>query len=185
VHFLRPTIIVVVCYAIAMLVAMFVQQNTGQQNELDQLGEFASSVELFKVPAPEVEVQDVVKIQLAGLSDEDSARGVLQCRAFASPDNRAATGTAEQFARVVRNERFRILTSPERVLVGKPTFDERNNARVLVTLIDGKKLKSFVWVLSKQTESPYADCWMTDGVFPLVSGSAGETPARPVDDDFI
>lgn len=184
-RFLRPTVIVLVCYAIAMLAASFwVQPEAASQDELAQLGEFASSIESFKSPAPDLGVQEVVKIQLAGLSSEDSATGVLQCRAFASPDNRAATGTAEQFARIVRNEKFRMLTSPERVLVGKPTF-ENNNARVLVTLVDGKKLKSFVWVLSKQAKAPYADCWMTDGVFPLGAGSFGETPTQSVDDDFI
>ncbi len=100
---------------------------------------------------------------------------------FASPDNLAITGPLEQFGHMVRSKTFRALTTPDRVLVGQTKFID-GKARVLVTLVEGRKLSCFVWVLSKQEQPPFEDCWMTDGVFPVRFGEQIEEGSdRPND----
>jgi hypothetical protein len=118
-------------------------------------------------PKPALSPAEVVQIQLAGLADaRGDGLGVLQCYAFASPRNRAATGPLDRFAEMVRTAPFASLARPRAVLVGEPLIDGRF-AKLLVTAIDrDDQLHAFTFIMFRQEEAPLADCWMTEAVYP-------------------
>lgn len=165
-RFLRPTIFVVVCYALAMTGSYFLskkgEDSIGDRSDIDKV---ASTMASLIVPEPSLSPRQVVQVQLDALANKDRSAGVVQCMTFASPGNRVVTGPLDRFAKMVRGKEFRILSEPDRVLVGK-TRHFNENARVLVSCLAGKELRSFVWVLSKQQLAPHEGCWMTEGVFP-------------------
>lgn len=170
--FLRPTMFVVICYLVAVPACYLLStQSPESDNDAEAIDTVAASVASLIHPDPSFTPEDVVRIQLCGLSDDNRAHGVMQCMHFASPDNRAVTGPLERFGKMVRNHEFRCLSAPDRFLIGSSHI-VKGNARVLVTLINTQQFSSFVWVLSKQTAPPYEGCWMTDAVFPLHHGIA-------------
>lgn len=175
-RFLRPTLFVLFCFLLSIFGAYLLSKLRNSEVTQDTTT-LAVQEGTFRLPVPSLTAEEVVLIQLDGLASERNAHGILQCMAFASPDNLAVTGPMERFGRMVRTEKFRALAAPEQILIGKATIVE-NNARVLVTLLKDRKVWSYIWVLSKQRESPHEACWMTDGVFPLNTWD-GSSPSVP------
>lgn len=167
-QFLKPTFIVVVCYALALVASLCVSHfgKRVDEAEAEPVAALETTMESLELPRPDLSAEDVVRIQLEALANDDQGQGVLQCMTFASPSNRLITGPLERFARMVRGERYLPLSTADRVLIGKPT-PLLSDTRVLVTLMDGEQLWTYAWILSKQEAAPYADCWMTDAVFAL------------------
>jgi len=181
-RFLRPTILAITCYLIAIFGTWWLSNRGDLKSKRENFHfeEFSSTVGSLVHPHPSIAAQEVVRIQLEGLSDHRQAEGILQCMTFASPGNRLVTGPLERFGRMVRSKPFSLFASSDRVQIGEPRLID-GKARVLVTLVNGRKLMSFVWVLSKQDEAPYEGCWMTDGVFPLEFDNGEDTP-EPTND---
>lgn len=181
-RFLRPTILAVTCYSIAVIgtCCLSMRGDSASTREILPFEEVSSTVASLVQPDPSIAPQDVVRIQLDALSDPQQAQGILQCMTFASPGNRLVTGPLERFARIVRSKPFSLLASSDRLLIGEPRLIE-GKARVLVTSVKSRKLTSFVWVLTKQDEAPFEGCWMTDGVFPMEYGH-DEGAAGPIVD---
>lgn len=167
--FLRPTLVVLVCYGVAVGVSYLLSQRSVDQLDakLSELTTVTEKVRDIAKPSTGLTPKQVVEIQSDALRDPDQTRGTLQCMSFASPNNLELTGPLEKFARIVRAGKFAVLSNPDALLVGDSTF-AGDHARVLVTAIKRGKVSGFVWVLSKQAETPYEGCWMTDGVFPLM-----------------
>ena len=163
--FLRPTMVAILIFLVAWIGSKLLI-GTHQHADLERPSAERTAKELVH-PSPELSPAEVVRVQLEGLSDGQSERGVLQCMTFASPSNRSVTGPLERFGRMVRAKPFDVFADPDRVLIGKTKLVD-GKARVLVTVVAGKKLSLFVWVLSKQTDAPYENCWMTDAVFPVM-----------------
>ena len=166
--FVQPTLIALAAYGIICGAVWLARaRNTPSAGQLQStLEQIESAVDDLVLPAPSMEPAEVVRIQLAALSNPDRAAGAVQCHAFASPANRAITGSLEQFAAMLKNEPYDALLSPDGVLVGEPKPID-DVIRVFVSLVSGEQFHSFVWVLSRQTDEHYRDCWMTDAVFPL------------------
>jgi hypothetical protein len=122
-----------------------------------------------------------VEIQLRGLSDPGKdGVGILQCFCFASPRNRSATGPLDRFGQMVRQEPFACLGDSRAALIGTPQIDDRF-AKLLVTVVDQRQqLRAFTFILFKQQGEPFADCWMTEAVYPQ-GGLAPQAPAPPPD----
>jgi hypothetical protein len=133
-------------------------------------------------PHPALSPAEVVRIQLAGLADaRGDGLGVLQCFAFASPRNRAATGPLDRFAEMVRAEPFARLARPRAVLVGEPQIEGRF-AKLLVTAIgEDDQLHAFTFILFMEEEEALADCWMTEAVYP--AGGMAPAANRPASSD--
>jgi hypothetical protein len=171
--FLRPTLWAVVATSVA-LVAWRV--GGGSLPGLrDQVSATATIEDLtargagqLQQPDPDLSPADVVRVQLAGLADaRGDGLGVLQCFLFASPRNRLATGPLDWFAEMVRTEPFARLARPRAVLVGEPQIDGRF-AKLLVTTIGrDDQLHAFAFILYRQDAAPFADCWMTEAVYPV------------------
>ena len=165
-RFLRPTLFVVLCYLFAAAGTVLISRARSEEGLPTERA--IATLEELRHPDPELSPEDVVGIQLEGLASDSPADGVVQCYAFASPGNRYHTGPLDRFAAMVRNEKYRILAERDEVLIGKPVYQD-GNVRVLVTCVKRGQIRSFVWVLARQT-GPYDGCWMTEAVFALGSG---------------
>lgn len=129
-------------------------------------------------PSPCLTPQAVVELQVQALREfrtRDAA--LLQCLAFASPSNRAITGTPPQFAAMVRRPTYRALIEAEQAIIGSATV-KGDQAMVMVTVMDGARRASvFRFLLSKQTRPRFRDCWMTDAVTPDRNSPPAENDA--------
>ncbi|WP_428307219.1 hypothetical protein [Lacipirellula sp.] len=181
IQFLRPTFFALVAFAfLAGIMNIYWSVNASSSiagidsNEL--VGIDLSSV-VF--PSPSLTPEEVVRLQLKGLSDpKRDGVGVLQCFCLASPANRSVTGPLKRFGEMVRNAPFDAMTSPYAVLVGRPQRDN-DVAKLLVSIIDGEhNVRVFAFVLSRQDEEPFTNCWMTDAVL------AANPPITPPPQDL-
>jgi hypothetical protein len=186
IHFLRPTFFVLILFALIVGIANAVWLIAGEAltsgaaagtaaPELEQL-----NLSQVVLPSTELTPDAVVRLQLAGLSDDrGDGVGVLQCYAFASPANRAVTGPLDRFGKIVRQDAFECMARPQAMLIGRPQITDRI-ARVLVTMIDDQhRVHAFTFVLARQSEAPFKDCWMTEAVLPSLPTATPSPPAIP------
>ncbi len=125
-------------------------------------------------PDPALDPATVVKLQLEALAHVDQPvkdAGLAVVFRFASPGNQAQTGPLEKFSRMIRSGYADMLNHRSAAVV-KSTIDG-DQALEAVEIIDrAGVLHRYVFILSKQSEAPYKDCWMTDGVV----NAPGEAP---------
>jgi len=184
-QFLRPT-----CYALAAFVGL-----AGLLNIYWTMAKSSSSlgvaglgpddlmgVDVSRVvfPSPSLAPEEVVRLQLAGLGDaKPDGVGILQCFCLASPGNRVVTGPLERFGQMVRSEPYQCMTRPRAVLIGRAQHGD-DVARLLVTIIDEQhRVRAFAFVLSKQKEKPFENCWMTEAVLSAHPAPSAPSPPAP------
>ena len=118
-------------------------------------------------PAPSLSPGDVVTIVLNALKHNDDPRpdaGIATTFEFASPANREATGPLPRFATMIKNPAYRAMLGFRSVTRGRLELDGHHaRQRVVIVGQDGSQV-TYVFVLSKQADGPFANCWMTDGV---------------------
>jgi hypothetical protein len=123
-------------------------------------------------PDPRLSADEVVGIVLDALARSDAqpesasdADGGLEVLfAFASPANRAVTGSLERFGDLVREEAYRPLLGHRHAVRGALKADgDRARQRVIVTTRTGDRV-AYTITLSRQTDGAHKGCWMTDGV---------------------
>lgn len=183
VSFFSPTFVVVVAFGFIAGIANVVMVRNHQEPDFDSSGSTSDAdlgdIDLSRVvlPQPSLQPEEVVKLQLAGLADEQAdGVGILQCYCFASPGNRIVTGPLERFGRMVRQAPYQSMAHPRAVLVGRPERRERL-ARLLVTVVDGSsQIQAFTFFLSQQQDPPFTDCWMTEAVIPAITPAKNESP---------
>jgi len=119
-------------------------------------------------PDPRLDPAAVVRIQLEALAHNDKPSadaGLGVVFSFASPGNREHTGPLEHFVAMIHATYGQLLNYRSAHLSKLVMQDDQ--ALQGVELVDRKgQTARFVFVLSRQTEPPYAGCWMTDGVLP-------------------
>lgn len=118
-------------------------------------------------PTPTLAPSQVVTIVLNALQHNDDPRpdaGIATTFEFASPANREETGPLERFALMIKNPAYRPMLGFRSATRGRVEMDG-NHARQRVVIVgrDGSQV-AYVFLLSKQSDGPYANCWMTDGV---------------------
>lgn len=164
--FLRPTLVTIVCYALAMVIAYQWNRPVSRPSAARSQPapeEWASWTEL-RHPEERLTPTDVVRLQLIALTDKDRSRGVLQCFAFASPGNRLVTGPLARFAKMVSRPPYDLLVNADATVIGRTVEEEDNTARIFVAALRDQELETFVWILTRQSKPPYTGCWMTDSV---------------------
>ncbi len=118
-------------------------------------------------PAPSLTPTEVVTIVLNALKHNDDPRpdaGIATVFEFASPANRIATGPLPRFAGMIKNPAYRVMLGYRSATRGRLELDGPHaRQRVVIVGQDGSQV-TYVFLLSKQPDGPYADCWMTDGV---------------------
>lgn len=118
-------------------------------------------------PTPELTAEQVVHIQLLSLRhDNGSGQGVARCFAFASPHNQSITGPLPRFATMIQSPPWDLMSRFDQIKVDHVAVDG-DLAEIGVILSSGQESAGFLFLLRKQTEAPFADCWMTEGVQPL------------------
>jgi hypothetical protein len=115
--------------------------------------------------SPEISPEQVVRLQLESLQhNDDSNQGIATAFNFASPSNKKSTGPLTRFIKMVKMPPYSSMLN-HRSVEFEPIKIEGDAAmqRVKLTGADGQSI-TYIFLLSKQTEAPYKDCWMTDGV---------------------
>ena len=116
------------------------------------------------VPNPSLTPQQVVQFQLQALRENASGNGIEATYRFASPANRALTGPLERFSKLFDAEQYRPMLNHQDAEV-KLMEGNDTSAEVMAALVDATgEYYWFRFTLSRQNQSPYNDCWMTDAV---------------------
>lgn len=123
-------------------------------------------------PDPRLAADEVVGIVLAALGQASHRGGteaaddqpIALAYAFASPANRAAVGTLERFAEMVRDDAYRPLLGHRQATRGVARVQgDRATQRVVVTAADGGRV-AYTFTLARQLGGAYRGCWMTESV---------------------
>ena len=130
---------------------------------------FSTSVlaELLK-PTPEINPEEVVKIQLSSLMNNNEPyvnAGIEQTWEFAHPSNRAFTGPIQRFTQMMYAPSYAVMLDHKKHEIIEVKLD-KNIAYFFIelTTIDGKMF-GFKWTLEKvKEEGGFKDCWMTTAV---------------------
>ena len=137
----------------------------------DGAGEDPLSEDL--VPVPALTPAEVVRIQLEALRHNDERnRGIEVAFRFASPANRANTGPLRRFVDMIRRGPYALMLEFREASYG-PVETRGVHARQRVTLSSPRASTSYWFYLSRQSEAPFTDCWMTDAVY--VEPAAGQS----------
>jgi hypothetical protein len=117
--------------------------------------------------------EQVVQFQVAALQHNDDPQtdaGIERVFRFASPSNKTATGPLEKFARIVKSPVYSsMLNNVSSSIVGSDVEGYKAKIAVKVLAPTGRQV-TYVFVLSKQSEGEFNNCWMTDAVMPLDEG---------------
>ena len=123
------------------------------------------------VPDPALSPDDVIRIQLEALRHNDEQnRGIAVAFRFASPANRVNTGPLPRFIAMIRGGPYALMLNFRHADYG-PVETAANQARQRVTLTGTRAIVTYWFYLSRQSQAPYEDCWMTDAVY--IEQSAG------------
>ena len=121
---------------------------------------------------------DVVRIQLEALRHNDEQdRGIAVAFRFASPANRANTGPLARFIAMIKEGPYALMLEFRDAAYG-PVETISGQARQRVTLTGTRESVTYWFYLSRQSEAPYVDCWMTDSV--LIEPDQGRVAQAPV-----
>jgi len=114
-------------------------------------------------PSASLSAIDVVEFQLKALQTPDND-GIAATFRFASPANKSITGPLDRFAKLFEAPQY----NPMLRHSGAKVQELHNNgmqAELVAGIVDrGGQLRWYKFVLSKQSEAPYVNCWMTDAV---------------------
>jgi hypothetical protein len=137
-----------------------------------------SSESLDLNPNPNLTPEQVVKFQLDALRHNDeptSDTGIERSFRFASPSNRLVTGPLTHFSEIVHSSAYSaLLNSQSSEIRGAQVQGGEARIYTTVTSANGAHL-DFLFILSRQTEGDYRDCWMTDSVLKLRSDDDSKT----------
>jgi hypothetical protein len=116
-------------------------------------------------PNPELSPEDVVKIQVEALQqNDDNDSGIEVTFRFASPANKQVTGPLFRFKELVKNPLYRPMLNHKTADYSKMVFDG-DTATQRVTIIESNgEATVYLFTLSRQNLSDCPGCWMTDSV---------------------
>ena len=119
-------------------------------------------------PEPELKPNDVVRLQLLAMQQNDESDiGIEVTFRFASPANKKQTGPLQRFIRLVRNPSYRPLLNHTNATFLELTVKEDFAVQeVVITTSNGERI-GYRFRLSIQKGPVYPGCWMTDSVVPF------------------
>ena len=119
-------------------------------------------------PEPELKPNDVVKLQLLAMQqNDDSDFGIEVTFRFASPSNKIQTGPLKRFISLVRNPSYLPLLNHTNATFLELTVEEDFAVQdVIITTSKGERI-GYRFRLSIQKGPLYPGCWMTDSVVPF------------------
>ena len=119
-------------------------------------------------PEPELKPNDVVRLQLLAMQqNDDSDFGIEVTFRFASPSNKIQTGPLKRFIMLVRNPSYRPLLNHINATFLELNIEEDFAVQdVIITTSKGERI-GYRFRLSIQKGTLYPGCWMTDSVVPF------------------
>ena len=135
-----------------------------------------AKAELIK-PNIEIEPDQVVKIQLNGLMNNDEPNpdyGIKQTWEFAHPANKKYTGPLPKFINLLKSQSYKMLLDHLDSDIIE-VFKSNNRYGFEVTILgNDKNYYKFQWVVEKYyEEGPLKECWLTTSVSnPISLGSS-------------
>jgi hypothetical protein len=118
-------------------------------------------------PRPELSPENVVQYQISALQHDDDPApdaGIERAFRFASPKNKQNTGPLARFAQIIKGPAyFPMLHSLSSSVVGSSVSEGTAAVYVEIVTPSGRRM-AYVFILSRQIEGEYANCWMTDSV---------------------
>ena len=118
-------------------------------------------------PRSDYPPEEVVRIQIRALGDNNRPHpdaGIEVAFRFASPANRKVTGPLPRFIEMVHNPAYRPMLDHRGARYGKLKREGNHVSQtVILKTRDGSRV-GYLFQLSRQTEAPFKDCWMTDSV---------------------
>ena len=119
-------------------------------------------------PEPELKPNDVVRLQLLAMQqNDDSDFGIEVTFRFASPSNKIQTGPLKRFISLVRNPYYLPLLNHTYATFFELTVEEDFAVQdVIITTSKGERI-GYRFRLSIQKGTLYPGCWMTDSVVPF------------------
>lgn len=121
-------------------------------------------------PSPALSPSEVVSLQLDALQNSDLIghdTALKIAYRFASPCNRDAVGSDNDFVQLVRSHPlYRDMVGFERAELGTLAYNLLGDqVRLRVWLRRrGRQSAIYYYILTRQTEAPYQGCWMVDAV---------------------
>jgi hypothetical protein len=132
-------------------------------------------------PGPEMSPEQVVQYQISALQHNDDPvpdAGIERAFRFASPKNKEFTGPLARYAQIVKGPAYSsLLNCLSSSVVGSTASPGTAAVYVRIVTSNGRRV-AYVFILSKQIEGEFANCWMTDSVSPVDSGE--DAPAEGV-----
>jgi len=131
----------------------------------------------LKIPTPDIKPEDVVKIQLSSLMNNNEPyvnAGIEQTWEFAHPVNQIFTGPLDRFKQMIKGENYNMLLNHISHEISEVYKDENKAVFKVVILDQNKKFFQFRWQVEKFLESgPLQNCWLTTVVSqPIPLGSS-------------
>ena len=127
-------------------------------------------------PNPDLTPQQVVEFQLDALRHNDEPTtdaGIERSFRFASPSNRLVTGPLSHFSEIVHSPGYSALLGSQGSDV-RGVIVQGSEAKVYVSVTSASGLQlNFLFLLSRQSQGDYRDCWMTDSVLKLPAEESG------------
>lgn len=117
-------------------------------------------------PSPELSPGEVVRIQLEALQHNDLPEpdaGIAVAFRFASPGNREQTGPLPRFSEMIRGAYAEMLNHRD-VRLPPPLIQSDEAIQPVEVVAKNGAIFRYLFILSRQSEPPYAGCWMTDSV---------------------
>lgn len=119
-------------------------------------------------PSPELSPEQVVRIQLEALADNDDPSqdaGIEQVWAFAHPNNREMTGPLERFTRMIKGRNYRTLINHRSYALQRVALTDAVAVYAVRVLAADGSFYGFSWHL-RTAEISAGEVWMTTIVSP-------------------
>ena len=119
------------------------------------------------LPSPDHSPEQVIGLILDALQHNDTPyqnAGIEVSLSFSSPSFRPIGGSSEDFMEMVKRSMYSPLLNFQHAS-RDPIQVTGHRAEQRVTIRDEEGSETvFVWMLRRQSNSPYTGCWMTEGV---------------------
>jgi hypothetical protein len=170
---MKPVAVLLVALAIVVLAGACARQESAIP------ASSAAQVNAQLQPDPSFSPQEVVRIQVEAMQQNDTPEpdsGIRIAFRFASPANKATTGPIERFMALVKNPEYRALLNSRSIEYGETEVMGNEAAQpVFIEGASGERV-AYLFLLSRQADEPFVDCWMTDAVLRL--DSPGQPPQQ-------
>ncbi len=162
----RPTYIATVTVAAAVVLLVLGGSGGTFLPEPASSSPMPTRFDSLPAPSPDWSAEEVVRLQVDALGRNDvphADAGIEAAFRFASPANKRATGPLERFRLLFETEAYGPMLDHDGARYSAVQQTD-TQARMGVMLSTESGSVGYVFQLSKQTQAPHQDCWMTDGV---------------------